>query len=259
MPTPTVRDQYPDFFFTLNSICQWMREMGREYRIDGAALAKDLPPALPHRIYVMPAGLGRMARESLARLENLAATLQRARNLPVRPRALTVPKWFDNVRQAAFMENRAQSSRQYSKAELLAQLQLRARRAGRDARLQDLIAQIERHPGKSWTVRNGCVSVSYHARILTHADQEHRTYVHRNGLVLIGDDVRIRLPDDWERKPRSDRLAPPELTYGHWQFHCTDRRDKTPADPLSIFMPHPVPLQFGRDPGEEDNLPDAWL
>jgi hypothetical protein len=258
MPTPTVRDQYPDFFFTLNSICQWMREMGREYRIDGAALAKDLPPSLPHRVYVMPDGLGRMARESLARLENLAVTLQRAHQLPARPRALSVPKLYDNVCQAAFMENSSQSSRQYGKAALLAQLKLQARR-GRDARLQDLIARIERHPGKSWTMRSSSASVSYHARIQTHAGHEARTYVHRNGLVLVGDDVRIRLPGDWARKPRSDRLGAPEFTYGRWQFHCTDQREKAPADPLSIFMPHPVPLQFGTDPDQEDNLPDAWL
>lgn len=243
----------------LTALVKDMRDCGSAFRADGVTRSngKDTPATTPHYVFALPREVASAIKLRIQALDAIAAQITTQAGLSARPRALAMPKYFENVERAVLSEKVEHESKIRRREEAIHILKNALDLQGDIGGLAEAVAELEHDPCPRWTVRKNTPSVGIRANIwLDDGRCVKDVYCHRNGLILFGDSVEVELPSTRKRRPRSDRLGEPDIWCGAFSLYRQDGQKKKSQDVGRPVRPvHQIIEHFDQNGGADD----AWL
>lgn len=221
MPDQAQRAEFRDFFLMLDALHGWLQEYGSMQRIDrhGGTAYRDRWGVTPYMVFTVHPEKARETKMRQRIVEFSAAAAIRKLGLERRPYFLAIPQIHYEVKQASFYKNVPATPASLSREEMLHYLNgLATMESGSELDLA--LDFVTRHPhfGRYRRAlhpeRTLGVTIRYDSGSLSQRE------VHCNGIILIGEDIRMRFPDEAGTWPHSDAFNDPAFVLKGMCYYC---------------------------------------
>lgn len=239
------RTEFRDFFLMLDALHDWLQECGEVYPIDRRAgtAYRERWGVMPYMVFTVPPNKAPATRMRQRIVEFAAAAAIRKHGLEKRPYFLSIPPIHYEVQQVAFYPNDPVIPACLSREDLLAYLHgLAALEPGSE--LEQALDFVSRHPHFAQFRRTLHPERAYAATIHYSNGSLARPDVHCNGIILVGDDIRLRFPETTGIRSHSEAFQDPAFVLNGLSYYC---------------QPEPLTRVETLLDDFHSERPDAWL